>query len=136
MGCSVELRKLRPPGHEPSMIASIVPAGGSILELGARGGRVTHPLLPRPYRVCAADNFAEMLAQIKGAETVISDIEDLALGSAFDAVLLGSSCSRETYVRFALARKLVKTKAAATTTPGTTIDASTHPLPWESAFVV
>lgn len=89
-GCSVELWKLLPAGDDPAVIASVVPPGGSVLELGAGVGRVTHPLLKMGYRVCAVDNSADMLAEIAGATTVLSDIEDLALGSAFDAVLLGS----------------------------------------------
>ena len=90
-GCSVELWKLLPAGLDPSIIASTVPTSGSILELGAGVGRVTHPLLELGYKVTAVDNCAEMLAEIRGANTVLSDIEDLALGTLFDAVVLGSA---------------------------------------------
>jgi 2-polyprenyl-3-methyl-5-hydroxy-6-metoxy-1,4-benzoquinol methylase len=89
-GCSVEFWKLLSAGAEPSLIASIVPPRGSILELGAGVGRVTHPLLELGYRVTAVDNSSEMLAEIRGATTVLSDIEDLMLGTSFDAVVLGS----------------------------------------------
>src|SRR2546425_4549212 len=89
-GCSVELWKLIPPGVEPSLIASAVPPGGSILELGAGVGRITHPLLGLGYKVTAVDNSPEMLTEIRGATTVLSDIEELALGISFDAVVLGS----------------------------------------------
>ena len=89
-GCSVELWKLLPAGVEPSLIASAVPPRGSILELGAGVGRITHPLLALGYRVTAVDNSSEMLAEIRGATTVLSDIEDLALGTLFDAVVLAS----------------------------------------------
>jgi SAM-dependent methyltransferase len=89
-GCSVEFWKLLPAGVEPSLIASTVPPGGSILELGAGVGRITHPLLELGYRVTAVDNSSEMLAEISGATTVLSDIEDLRLGTSFDAVVLGS----------------------------------------------
>ncbi len=89
-GCSVELWKLLPAGVEPSLIASTVPPRGSILELGAGVGRVTHPLLELGYNVTAVDNSSEMLAEISGATTVLSDIEDLRLGTSFDAVVLGS----------------------------------------------
>ncbi len=37
------------------------------------------------------DNSAEMLAYIRGAETVWGDIEELDLGRSFDAVLLAST---------------------------------------------
>src|SRR6266404_1716224 len=89
-GCSVELWKLLSAGIEPSLIASAVPPRGSILELGAGVGRITHPLLALDYSVTAVDNSPEMLAEIQGATTVLSDIEDLSLGISFDAVILGS----------------------------------------------
>jgi 2-polyprenyl-3-methyl-5-hydroxy-6-metoxy-1,4-benzoquinol methylase len=86
----VEFWKLLSAGAEPSLIASAVPPGGSILELGAGVGRITHPLLELGYNVTAVDNSSEMLAEIRGGTTVLSDIEDLALSTRFDAVLLGS----------------------------------------------
>ena len=89
-GCSVEFWKLLPAGDEPSLIASAVPPRGSILELGAGVGRITHPLLELGYRVTAVDNSSEMLTEISGATTVLSDIEDLTLGTSFDAVVVGS----------------------------------------------
>jgi SAM-dependent methyltransferase len=89
-GCSVELWKLLPAGVEPSVIASAVPPTGSILELGAGVGRVTRPLVELGFRVTAVDNSPEMLAEIRGATTVLSDIEDLTLDTSFDAVVLGS----------------------------------------------
>ena len=85
-GCSVEFWKLLPAGAEPSLIASAVPPRGCILELGAGVGRITHPLLELGYRVTAVDNSSEMLAEIRGATTVLSNIEDLALSTLFDAV--------------------------------------------------
>jgi len=53
-------------------------------------GRITHPLLALGYSVTAVDNSSEMLAEIRGATTVLSDIEELSLGILFDAVILGS----------------------------------------------
>src|SRR6266853_910948 len=89
-GCSVEFWKLLLAGTEPSLIASVVPPGGSILELGAGVGRVTHALVKLGYSVTAVDNSPEMLAEIEGATKVLSDIEDLELDRSFDAVVLGS----------------------------------------------
>jgi SAM-dependent methyltransferase len=89
-GCSVELWKLLPAGVEPSLIASAVPPRGSILELGAGVGRITHPLLELGYRVTAVDNCSEMLAEIREATTVLANIEDLALSTLFDTVVLAS----------------------------------------------
>jgi SAM-dependent methyltransferase len=89
-GCAVDLYAVLPPGDEPDIIASVVPAGGSVLELGAGAGRVTHALLGRGFHVVAVDESAEMLAHITGAETVNRRIEGLDLGRRFDAVLLCS----------------------------------------------
>lgn len=80
-------------GPEPDLIASAVPPGSSILELGAGTGRVTRELAARGYQVVAVDDSAEMLAHIEGVEgveTLVADIEDLDLGRRFDAVLLCS----------------------------------------------
>ncbi|MGK9166518.1 class I SAM-dependent methyltransferase [Inquilinus limosus] len=90
-GCAVELYRRLLPDDEPEIVAAVVPAGGSILELGSGPGRVTHPLVARGYAVTAVDNSAEMLTHIRGAETVLADIEELDLGRTFDAVLLGST---------------------------------------------
>jgi SAM-dependent methyltransferase len=80
---------LQPTG-EPEIVHAAVPAGGSILELGAGAGRVTHPLVALGHPVVAVDESAEMLAHIRGAETVQAEIQDLDLGRRFDVVLLAS----------------------------------------------
>jgi SAM-dependent methyltransferase len=67
-GCSVELYALLPPMGEPEVVHAAVPAGASILELGAGAGRVTHRLVALGHPVVAVDESAEMLAQIRGAE--------------------------------------------------------------------
>lgn len=90
-GCAVELYRRLPADGEAEIVAGVVPAGGTILELGSGPGRVTHALVALGYRVTAVDNSAEMLAHIRGAETVLADIEDLDLGRGFDAVLLAST---------------------------------------------
>ena len=75
---------------EPEIVHAAVPAGASILELGAGAGRVTHPLVALGHPVVAVDESAEMLARIRGAETVRASIQELDLGRRFDAVLLAS----------------------------------------------
>jgi SAM-dependent methyltransferase len=90
-GCAVELYRRLPHDGEAEIVAAVVPAGGSILELGSGPGRITHALAGRGYAVTAVDNSAEMLAHVRGAETVLADIEDLDLGRSFDAVLLAST---------------------------------------------
>jgi SAM-dependent methyltransferase len=89
-GCAVDVYAALRAGPEPDLIASAVPAGSSILELGAGAGRVTRGLVARGYSVVAVDESAEMLAHIDGAETVVGSIERLDLGRCFDAVLLCS----------------------------------------------
>ncbi|MGW0537978.1 class I SAM-dependent methyltransferase [Streptomyces sp. NPDC003032] len=89
-GNSVELYARLPAGAEPDVIATAVPPGASILELGSGSGRVTHMLLKRGYRVVAVDESREMLDRVTGARTVHSSIEELDLDERFDAVLLGS----------------------------------------------
>jgi SAM-dependent methyltransferase len=89
-GCAVELYALLEPTGEPEVVHAAVPAGASILELGAGAGRVTHPLVALGHPVVAVDESAEMLAHVRGAETVQARIEDLELGRRFDAVLLAS----------------------------------------------
>ena len=90
-GCAVELYRRLPADGEAEIVATAVPAGGSILELGSGPGRVTHALVACGYAVTAVDNSAEMLAHVRGAETVLADIEELDLGRGFDAVLLAST---------------------------------------------
>ncbi|WP_395676855.1 class I SAM-dependent methyltransferase [Inquilinus sp.] len=90
-GCSVELYRRVPADDEPEIVAGVVPAGGTVLDLGAGAGRVAHALVALGYVVTAVDNSAEMLAHVRGAETVLADIETLDLGRGFDAVLLAST---------------------------------------------
>jgi SAM-dependent methyltransferase len=89
-GCAVDLYTLLPPMGEPGIVHAAVPAGASILELGAGAGRVTHPLLALGHPVVAVDESPEMLARVRGAQTVLARIQDLRLGRRFDAVLLAS----------------------------------------------
>ncbi|GAA2405843.1 class I SAM-dependent methyltransferase [Streptomyces glaucosporus] len=89
-GCAVEVYTRLPAGDEPDVVASAVPAGASLLELGCGAGRVTHPLVERGFRVTAVDESPEMLERVRGARTVCSSIETLDLDERFDAVLLPS----------------------------------------------
>lgn len=89
-GSSVEFYRLLKASGEPEIIRSILAPGASILELGSGAGRITHSLLEMGFPVVAVDNSPAMLAEIRGAETVCSDIETLHLDRTFDAVLLMS----------------------------------------------
>lgn len=75
---------------EPAIVHDATGAGASILELGCGTGRITRPLVALGHLVVAVDESAEMLAHVRGAETVCARIEDLDLGRRFDAVLMAS----------------------------------------------
>src|SRR5690349_2959958 len=89
-GCPVELYARLLPHGEPEIVHAAVPPGAAILELGAGTGRVTTPLVDLGHEVVAVDESAEMLAYVRGAETVHAAIEDLVLPRRFGVVLLMS----------------------------------------------
>jgi SAM-dependent methyltransferase len=89
-GSPVEVYRRLPELGEADLVASVVPPGSSILELGSGAGRVTNELDARGYRVTAVDDSPEMLALVRAAETVCAKIESLRLDRRFDCVLLGS----------------------------------------------
>jgi SAM-dependent methyltransferase len=89
-GSPVEVYLRLPGNAEAELIASVVPKGAEILELGSGAGRVTHELVARGFRVTAVDESAEMLEHIHGAPTVCARIETLDLAQTFDCVLLAS----------------------------------------------
>ncbi|TDD22967.1 class I SAM-dependent methyltransferase [Nonomuraea diastatica] len=89
-GSPVDFYSLLGPGGEPEIVAQITPPGGTVLELGAGVGRVTHPLVERGFEVVAVDESAEMLARVRGAHTVLGRVEDLRLDRRFDTVMLAS----------------------------------------------
>lgn len=90
-GSPVELYTLLRHTGEADVIHAAVRASGTILELGAGAGRVTHPLIALGHPVTAVDFSEEMLAHISGAETNCSDIELLRLNRTFDGVVLGQT---------------------------------------------
>ncbi|MEZ7007004.1 class I SAM-dependent methyltransferase [Streptomyces sp. AD55] len=109
-GCAVEVYARLSVGPEPDIVEAAVPAGAHILELGCGAGRVTHPLLDRGFTVTAVDESAEMLERVRGARTIRSAIEDLALPETFDAVMLASCLvhTGDTEVRRGLLRTCVR----------------------------
>jgi SAM-dependent methyltransferase len=90
-GSPVELYARLPELGEGEVVASVVPARASVLELGCGTGRITRQLVRLGYRVTAVDESPEMLARVEDAETVRARIEGLDLGRRFDAVLLASN---------------------------------------------
>ena len=90
-GSPVELYARLPELGEGEVVAAVVPAGASLLELGCGAGRITRQLVRLGYRVTAVDESQEMLAHVHNAETVQAQIEGLEPGRRFDAVLLASN---------------------------------------------
>lgn len=90
-GSPVEVYARLPELGEGEIVASVLPAGASVLELGCGTGRITRQLVRLGYRVTAVDESAEMLAHVRDAETVQAQIEGIDLGRRFDAVLLASN---------------------------------------------
>ena len=84
-GSPVGLYLALAPLGEPELIHAAVPPASEILELGCGTGRITRPLVALGHAVTAVDNSPEMLSHVRGAETVLADIE-------LDAVL--ATCAR------------------------------------------
>jgi len=89
-GCAVDFYALMPDFGESAIVHEAAGTGASILELGSGAGRVTHPLVALGHPVVAVDESPEMLAHVRGAETVCARIQDLSLGRRFGVVLLAS----------------------------------------------
>ncbi|MFG1707262.1 class I SAM-dependent methyltransferase [Nonomuraea sp. M3C6] len=89
-GSPVDFYSLLPPSGEPELVAQVTPPGGAVLELGAGVGRVTHALVEHGFEVVAVDESAEMLARVRGADTVLGRVQELRLDRRFDTVMLAS----------------------------------------------
>jgi len=89
-GCAVEFYARLSDFGEPAIVHDAAGVGASVLELGSGTGRITNPLVALGHRVVAVDESPEMLAHVRGAQTVCARIEDVSLGRRFDAVLLAS----------------------------------------------
>jgi SAM-dependent methyltransferase len=90
-GSPVELYLLLPARGEAELVHEAIPAGAEVLELGCGVGRVTHELIRFGHPVTAVDESREMLAHVRGVETVCARIEELDLGRRFACVLLMSN---------------------------------------------
>jgi SAM-dependent methyltransferase len=91
-GCSVEFYRALPYLGELDDVLPAIAAGAHVLDLGCGTGRLARPLIAHGAQVTAVDNSAEMLAGLPPeAHAVHADIEALALGRTFDAVLLAST---------------------------------------------
>jgi SAM-dependent methyltransferase len=89
-GCAVEVYARMPTLGEPEIVHGAVRAGATVLDLGCGSGRVAHGLIELGHPVVGVDQSTEMLAHVRGAETVHAQIAGLRLDRCFDAVLLAS----------------------------------------------
>src|SRR4029079_15696758 len=69
-GSPVTVSLRLPSRGEGELVAAALPPPASLLELGCGTGRVTQQLVARGYSVVAVDESQEMLAHVRGAETV------------------------------------------------------------------
>jgi SAM-dependent methyltransferase len=89
-GSPIELYLLFPPAGEAERVHAAIPAGAAVLDLGCGVGRIAHELIRLGHHVVAVDESPEMLAHVRGADTVHGSIEELDLGRRFPCVLLAS----------------------------------------------
>jgi len=89
-GSPVDLYLLFPPAGEAERVHNAIPAGATVLDLGCGVGRIAHELIRLGHPVVAVDESREMLAHVRGAETVLAQVEGLDLGRRFPCVLLAS----------------------------------------------
>ena len=89
-GSPVEVYLHLPAGGDAELVHGAIPDGADILELGCGVGRVTHEFVRLGHPVVAVDESTEMLAHVRGAETVRARIEDLHLDRRFACVLMMS----------------------------------------------
>lgn len=90
-GSPVELyRRLPARTNTAALVHDLLPAGGSVLDLGCGTGRLAEPLAALGHPVTGVDNEPEMLAELSLATGVYADLTTLDLPSRFDAVLLMS----------------------------------------------
>ena len=89
-GCAVDLYRQLPEMGEAVIVHASIRPGASVLDLGCGTGRIAHPLIELGHPVLGVDQSADMLAHVRGAETVCAAIAGLDLGHTFGGVLLAS----------------------------------------------
>ncbi len=89
-GCPVDLWARLPAGDAPAIIHGAIAPDASLLDLGAGTGRLAHPLVAMGHPVVAVDESPDMLSHVRSGRPICSTIEDLALDTTFDAVLLAA----------------------------------------------
>jgi SAM-dependent methyltransferase len=126
-GCAVEVYRKLPPMGEAEMVSAAIDHGAEVLDLGCGTGRIAHRLIELGHPVVGVDQSAEMLAHVRGAETVHAPIAGLDLKRTFAAVLMASHLLNTP--DDADRRALLDT-AARHIAPGGRLIAQRHPPGW------
>lgn len=82
--------RLPPRTDDAALIHDLLPAGGSVLDLGCGAGRLSEPLAGLGHPVTGVDDEPRMLAALRLTTGVHADLTTVDLGRTFDAVLLMS----------------------------------------------
>lgn len=90
-GSPVALYRRLEAGEDGQVVASSIPDGAEVLDLGCGAGRIARHLAALGHAVTGVDHSAEMLEGLDDIDTVLADIADLDLGRRFGAVLLASN---------------------------------------------
>lgn len=90
-GCPVDLYAALPADGRAELLHGRIPAGSRVLDLGCGTGRIAEPLSELGHHVTAVDNSPDMLARLRRADPVRSEIAGLRLDRRFDVVVLASN---------------------------------------------
>jgi SAM-dependent methyltransferase len=86
-GCPVAVYAAVPAEPELSIVRQHASGRARVLDLGCGTGRIADPLTSDGHVVVAVDESPEMLAEVRIAQPVQAQIEDLELDDRFDLVL-------------------------------------------------
>jgi SAM-dependent methyltransferase len=82
--------RLPPRIDDAALIHGLLPAAGTVLDLGCGTGRLSEPLAALGHPVTGVDNEPQMLAALRRTTGVYADLTTTDLQATFDAVLLMS----------------------------------------------
>lgn len=126
-GSPVAFYRRLPATGEPEVIAGVLPAGATILDLGCGPGRIAGPLVALGHPVTGVDNGEGMIAALPpGVEGIVGDAATIRLGRRFGAVLLASHLVNDPEAGPAFVRT-----AAAHVTPDGVVIGQTYPPGWD-----
>jgi SAM-dependent methyltransferase len=131
-GSPVAFYRRLPAMGEPELVAGVVPAGSTILDLGCGTGRIAGPLAALGYRVTGVDNGSGMIAELPdGVDGIVADATSLRLDTRFGAVLMASHLVNDPDHGLAFAET-----AAAHVVDGGYVIGETYPPGWQAHAAV